>query len=78
MKKGMLMILTLALLTACNNGGEGEKNPIDSIEQRKDTLLKNIDSTTAAKTDSLEARKEALKETIDSSFEARKDSLKKQ
>jgi hypothetical protein len=75
--KHLLIVLAIAgALTSCNSGSETEKDPVDSLEQRKDTLVKKADSTFDAKIDSLKQRKEELKDRFDSSIEAKKDSVK--
>lgn len=75
--KKLISALTLVLfLAACNNDAGDTQDPIDSLEERKDTLIDNVDSTIDAQVDSLKERGEALKDKFDSTIEARKDSLK--
>lgn len=76
MKKFIAMFLVLGALTACNNSGDNGKDAIDSLEERKDTLMENVDSTAEAKIDSIKDRTENLKDKFDSSIEAKKDSIK--
>jgi len=77
MKKIISALALVAILAACNNEADKAADPIDSLEERKDTLLENVDSTIDAQVDSLKERGEALKDKFDSTIEARKDSLKK-
>jgi len=77
MKRILALVLVSGVLFACNNTAENTGDKVDSIEERKDTLLDKVDSTKDAKIDSIQNRAENLKEKIDSSAEARKDSLKK-
>jgi hypothetical protein len=75
MKQLFILIFAGALLGACNNNSE-VKPVVDSIEQRKDTLLENIDSTKKAVIDSVENWSEKQAERVDSAAKARKDSVK--
>jgi hypothetical protein len=75
MKKLFILIFAGATLGACNNNSE-VKPVIDSIEQRKDTLLENIDSTKKAIIDSVEDWGKRQAEKVDSATKARKDSVK--
>ena len=78
MKKLFLICLTAAFFTACNNSSESAVDEkIDSLDERKDTLLHNVDSSINAKIDSLKERKEELKDKFDSTIDKKKDSLKK-
>ena len=77
MKKFISALALVAVLAACNNEAGETADPIDSLEERKDTLLNNVDSTIDAQVDSLKERGEELKDQFDSTIEARKDSLKK-
>ena len=83
--KKLLIVFTASVLAACNNSadnntagntGDATENKADSLEERKDTLLKNVDSTTRAKVDSIKERGENLKEHFDSTYEKRIDSVK--
>ena len=57
MKKILFALLVAASITACNNEAGTTGDAVDSLEERKDTLLENVDSTTEAKIDSLKDRK---------------------
>lgn len=73
----MLVFLAVGFMTACNNSsGNAVDNKLDSLNDRKDTLTHNVDSSFDAKIDSLKEKKEELKDKFDSSIEAKKDSLK--
>jgi len=76
MKRVFSLLLVAAAFTACGNDGDGTKDPIDSTEQRKDTLIENIDSTAQAKKDSIEQWEKSMKEKVDSMTDKRIDSLK--
>lgn len=76
MKKLFLIFCVAGVFAACNNSAEKADDKMDSLEQRKDTLIENVDSATSAKIDSLKNRSEALKDHFDSSIEAKKDSIK--
>ena len=76
MKKLLASIMMVSLLAACNNNGSNEGDKLDSLNERKDTLIENVDSTADAKIDSIKNQSEELKDKFDSSFEARKDSIK--
>lgn len=77
MKKILFVFVAAASLAACNNSAEGPvENKLDSLDERKDTLIKQVDSSFEKKIDSLEQRKEELKDKFDSSIDAKKDSLK--
>lgn len=76
MKKILASLLILGSLAACNNEAGTTENKVDSLNERKDTLLEKVDSTADAKIDSIKNRKEELKEKFDSSIEAKKDSVK--
>ncbi|MBA2746016.1 MAG: hypothetical protein H0U44_07325 [Flavisolibacter sp.] len=67
-----IMVLSLV---ACNNQDQASST-VDSIDQRKDTLLDNIDSTAQAQIDSLKKWSEKQAAKVDSATEARKDSVK--
>lgn len=75
MKKIVGFLFLASVILACNNEGEQAKDPVDSLEQRVDTLKSNVDSSINQKIDSLEERKEELKDKFDSTLEVRKDSL---
>jgi peptidoglycan hydrolase CwlO-like protein len=78
MKNLFLVCLAVSVFASCNNSSENKpENPIDSVEERQDTINKNIDSSFDAKIDSLEKRKDELKDKFDSTFDKKKDSLKK-
>jgi len=76
MKKALALILILGSLTACNNEAGNTGDKVDSLEERKDTLLDRIDSTKDAKIDSIENKSDQLKDKYDSTIEAKKDSVK--
>jgi hypothetical protein len=76
MKKIFASLLILGSLAACNNEAGNVENKVDSLNERKDTLLENVDSTADAKIDSIKNRSEELKDKFDSSIEAKKDSIK--
>jgi peptidoglycan hydrolase CwlO-like protein len=77
MKKLFLIFIVGSVLTACNNSTESKVgDTIDSLNDRKDTLTKNVDSSFDAKIDSLEKKKDELKEKFDSTIEKKKDSVK--
>jgi hypothetical protein len=76
MKKAVLIAMT-AVMFACNNSANDKTDQaIDSLNDRKDTLLNNVDSSFDAKIDSLKDKKEELKDKFDSTIDAKKDSLK--
>jgi hypothetical protein len=75
MKKILASLFLFAFLAACNNAGKNE-NKVDSLNERKDTLLNKVDSTKNAKIDSIKNRSEELKDKFDSSIDAKKDSVK--
>ena len=77
MKKAFASLMIVSALVACKNAAEKTSDPVDSLEERLDTLKSNVDSTTDAKIDSLKERKDELNEQFDSTIEAKKDSLKK-
>jgi len=77
MKKLIVLLFVTGVLTSCDNSGSGNQDPIDSTEQRKDTLVANIDSTAQAKKDSIERWEKEMKEKVDSVTDKRIDSLKK-
>jgi peptidoglycan hydrolase CwlO-like protein len=77
MKKLFLICMVASVFTACNNSTENKVgDTIDSLNDRKDTLTKNVDSSFDAKIDSLEKKKDELKEKFDSTIEKKKDSVK--
>jgi|GEM_PF-1841399 len=76
MKKALALFVILGFLTACNNEAGNAGDKVDSLEQRKDTLLDRVDSTKEAKIDSIENKTEQLKDKFDSTIEAKKDSVK--
>lgn len=76
MKKMIFAFLLTGLLAACNNEGGTTADPVDSLEERKDTLLENVDSTADAKIDSIQDRAEDLKQKFDSTYDQKIDSLK--
>lgn len=76
MKRVFSLILAAGLMVSCNDSGKDSKDPVDSIENRQDTLENKIDSSFDAKIDSLEKRKDELKDKMDSSIDARKDSIR--
>ncbi|HEX2608775.1 MAG TPA: hypothetical protein VHK91_15435 [Flavisolibacter sp.] len=76
MKKIFASLFLMSALAACNNESGTTENKVDSLEQRKDTLLDKIDSTKDAKIDSIEKRSDDLKDKFDSTIEAKKDSVK--
>jgi hypothetical protein len=76
MRKTLLLFSLFGTLMACNNSSENTDDKVDSIENRKDTLMENVDSVEKAKVDSIKQWKENQEEKIDSATEARKDSLK--
>jgi hypothetical protein len=77
MKKLFLVILAAGSLTACNNSSEtAVDQKVDSLNDRKDTLKEQTDSSFNAKIDSLKDRRDDLKQKFDSSIEAKKDSVK--
>lgn len=76
MKKLLAFLLITGVLAACNNESKGVETKVDSLNQRKDTLLDHVDSTASAKIDSIKDRSKELKEKFDSSIEAKKDSIK--
>jgi len=76
MKKFILLFALIGALASCNNNGETTEEKVDSIEERKDTLLDKVDSTKDAKIDSIENWSEKQEEKIDSAAKARKDSAK--
>jgi hypothetical protein len=77
MKRVLCFSLLLATLAACDNAGSNSKDPADSIESRKDTLMENVDSTAQAKRDSIARWEEEQKKKIDSTADKRIDSAKK-
>lgn len=78
MKKILSLGLIVLALASCNSASEEAKDVVDSLEQRKDTLVNNADSAMDKQIDSLKDRKDELVNKIDSTFDARKDSAKKQ
>jgi hypothetical protein len=77
MKKFFLICLTACFLTACNNSTDDKTgDTIDSLKDRKDTLLDNVDSSINSKIDSLEKRKDELKDKFDSTIDKKIDSVK--
>ena len=76
MKKLFAFLFISGSLVACDNNGTTTENPIDSIQERRDSLKDNVDSSLGNKIDSLEERKEELKEKFDSAAEKRIDSVK--
>jgi hypothetical protein len=77
MKKLFFIVLATVALTACNNSSEsGVDQKVDSLNERKDTLKEQTDSSFNAQIDSLKERRDDLKQKFDSSIEAKKDSLK--
>lgn len=78
MKKTLLIVLFAGALVSCNNtSNDTTDQKIDSLNERKDTLMENVDSSINQKIDSLKEKKEELKDRFDSSIEAKKDSVKK-
>lgn len=76
--KRILLILAIASFASCNNSAENDKkDPIDSIEDRKDSLNKMTDTAFERRKDSLDQKQEAIKDKNDSLAEVRKDSVKK-
>ena len=78
MKKIIVSLSLIGTLAACNNNAGTAEDKVDSLNERKDTLLEKVDSTADAKIDSLKEWKKEQTEKFDSSIEARKDSVKKQ
>lgn len=76
MKKLAILFIAALSLAACNNGSEGSKDLVDSIEKRTDTLQEKVDSTADARIDSIKTRAADLKDKFDSTAEARTDSIK--
>lgn len=76
MKKIIALFFIAGSLASCDNSGSGSQNPVDSIEERTDSLKQNVDSALGDKIDSLEERREELKEKFDSAKEKRIDSVK--
>ena len=77
MKKVLLMLLVVGVFTSCNNSSDNAiENQLDSLDERKDTLLNRVDSTIDTKIDSLEERRDQLKDKFDSTIDKKKDSLK--
>ena len=76
MKRVLATVLVFGTLVACNNEAGTSDNKVDSLNERKDTLLEKVDSTADAKIDSIKTKTEELKDKFDSSIEAKKDSLK--
>jgi len=77
MKKIFLMLLVAGFIASCNNSSDNAvENQLDSLDERKDTLLNRVDSAFDKKIDSLEQRKEELKDKFDSTIDKKKDSLK--
>jgi hypothetical protein len=76
MKKVLASLFILGFLAACNNEAGNAGDKVDSLNERKDTLLQNVDSTKDAKIDSIKNKSEELKDKFDSSIEAKKDSIK--
>jgi predicted small secreted protein len=70
MKKFLIILVTAAAFTACNNDA-------GSAEDKKDSTVNTIDSTAGAKKDSVENRADSIKNKIDSTAGAKKDSVKK-
>lgn len=70
MKKFLIILVTAAAFTACNNDA-------GSTEDKKDSIENKIDSTAGAKKDSVENRADSIKNKIDSTAGAKKDSVKK-
>jgi predicted small secreted protein len=62
MKKLLVVLFASAILTACNNDGEGSSDV-------KDSVLEKIDSSADAKIDSLRDSTERLKEKVEETFE---------
>jgi hypothetical protein len=76
MKKLLIVFVVAGALVACNNSGNGdEKQTVDSISKRDDTLKHNVDSSAAAKKDSIDQKAQELKGKFDSATKARKDSV---
>jgi hypothetical protein len=78
MKKILSSLLLIGALAACNNNAGTAEDKVDSLNERKDTLLEKVDSTADARIDSLKDWKKEQKEKFDSSIDARKDSINKQ
>lgn len=78
MRKIATLLLAAAFFASCGNNAENTKDPVDSMEQRKDSLIDKVDSSINAKIDSLEERKDELKNKFDSTIDKRIDSAKKQ
>ena len=73
----MIFLLGIAgLMSACNNEGRNEE-VLDSLKERKDTLMELVDSSFESKIDSLKEKKDELEEKFDSTLDAKKDSIKK-
>jgi peptidoglycan hydrolase CwlO-like protein len=78
MKKALIAVLFTGVFASCNNtSNDTTDQKIDSLNERKDTLIENVDSSINQKIDSLKEKKEELKDRFDSSIEAKKDSVKK-
>ncbi len=73
-----LMISGLFCIS-CNNSGSDStdtKATVDSLNNRKDTLNHNIDSSSSAKIDSIKTHASDLRKKLDSSIDVKKDSVK--
>lgn len=77
MKKILSSLLFIGTLAACNNNAGSAEDKVDSLNERKDTLTENVDSTAKAKIDSVKQWEKEQKEKFDSSIEAKKDSVTK-
>lgn len=78
MKNALIAVLFAGVLASCNNSSnDATDQKIDSLNERKDTLIENVDSSMNQKIDSLKEKKEELKDRFDSSIDAKKDSIKK-
>ena len=56
MKKFLIILVTAAAFTACNNDAGSAEDKKDSVENRADSIKNKIDSTAGAKKDSLKKK----------------------
>jgi len=62
MKKLWVLLVIAGLVSACNNSGDG-------ADDKKDSVLDVIDSSTGAKVDSIEETADSVKKMVEGTFE---------
>lgn len=62
MKKLWVLLVVAGFVSACNNSS-------DVVDDRKDSVLEKIDSSTGAKVDSIEETADSVKKVVEGTFE---------